>query len=114
MERFDIIEQIINWGLPIITGIVGWFTGRRKRNNDFLADLQSSIDLLSKKNSELMKQVLELNTTVLTLTEENAALKLEIQAVRRENSEMSEEISRLREKLEGVKTITRVKKDESK
>ena len=66
------------------------------------------------KNAELLKEVLTLNDIVLKLTNENAALKAEVKAVRQENKEMSDEISRLREKLDGVKTITRVKKDENK
>ena len=114
MENFDVIEKIVNWCIPVVTGIVGWWTGRRKQKNDVLSDLQSSIDLLSKRNAELVQKVVELNTTVIHLTKENATLKEEVRAVREENQQMSDEITRLREKLDGVKTITRVKKDEQK
>ena len=114
MENFDIIERIVDWARPVITGIAGWWTGRRKQKNDFLSDLQSSIDLLSARNAELIKQVTELNATVIGLKAENSTLKAEIKAVREENQQMSDEITRLREKLDGVKTITRVKKDENK
>ena len=114
MEGFDIIQFLEGLLLPVVTAIAGWMTGRRKRKNDFLSELQNSIDLLSRKNAELLKEVLALNDIVLKLTNENAALKAEVKAVRQENKEMSDEISRLREKLDGVKTITRVKKDESK
>lgn len=114
MENFDVIEQIVDWAVPVVTGAVGWWTGRRKQKNDFLSELQTSIDLLSSRNAELLKQVIELNTTVIDLKAENASLKTEIKAVREENQQMSDEITRLREKLDGVKTITRVKKDEQK
>ena len=36
MENIDIIERIVDWALPVITGIAGWWTGRRKQKNDFL------------------------------------------------------------------------------
>ena len=36
--------------LPTVTGTIGWLAGRRKQKNDFLAEMQSSIDLLSEKN----------------------------------------------------------------
>ena len=114
MEGIDIIQFLEGLLLPVVTAIAGWMTGRRKRKNDFLSELQGSIDLLSKKNAELMQKIVTLNDTVLELSNENAALKTEIKAVRQENKEMSDEISRLREKLDGVKTITRVKKDENK
>ena len=114
MEGFDVIELIERCLLPVVTAIAGWMTGRRKKKNDFLSELQSSIDLLSSKNTDLLKQVMSLNETVVKLTNENAALKAEIKAVRQENKEMSDELSRLREKLDGVKTITRVKNNETK
>ena len=72
MENFDVIEKIVGWVLPTVTGVVGWLAGRRKQKNDFLSDLQSSIDLLSKRNAELVEKVVELNTTVIHLTKENA------------------------------------------
>lgn len=114
MGNFDIIERIMDLALPVITGVAGWWTGRRKQKNDFLSDLQSSIDLLSSRNAELVERVTTLNSTVIGLKAENASLKAEIKAVREENQQMSDEITRLREKLDGVKTITRVKNNETK
>ena len=78
----DILPYIIS----VITGITGWLTGKRKQNNDFLKDLQASIDLLAEKNKQLMEEVVQLR-------QENAKLRVEV-----------EELSR---KLENVKTITR-------
>ena len=78
--------DIINVITTVIAGVVGWFVGRRKQKNDFLSELQSSIDLLASKNKELMQEVV-------ALRQENAKMRLEI-----------EELSR---KLENVKTITK-------
>jgi regulator of replication initiation timing len=57
--------------LPAITGIAGWFTGRKKQSNDFLNDLQASINMLAVKNRELMDEVIKLR-------EENAELRIEV------------------------------------
>ncbi|MDR0834608.1 MAG: hypothetical protein LBN93_10585 [Candidatus Symbiothrix sp.] len=57
--------------LPAITGIAGWFTGRKKQSNDFLNELQSSINMLAVKNRELMDEVIKLR-------EENAELRVEV------------------------------------
>lgn len=93
--------------LPIITGVAGWFSGSRKRNNDFLADLQGSVDMLSKKNNEIL-------TELIGIRSENAKLKIEVATLRAENAELKSEIELLSSKLEGVKTITKtVKKDEN-
>jgi hypothetical protein len=50
--------MILSYAAPAATAVVGWFAGRRKRNNDFLRDMQASIDLLSEKNRELMNEVI--------------------------------------------------------
>lgn len=70
--------------------------GRRKRRNDFVADLQKSIDILSEKNTELIAKVINLNDEVL--------------ALKKENGELKNEVGELRQQLEGVKTITKVEK----
>jgi FtsZ-binding cell division protein ZapB len=79
------VLEIVNAIATPAAGVIGWFAGRKKQNNDFLRDLQASIDLLAEKNRILMEEVVKLR-------EENAKLRGEV-----------EELSR---KLENVKTIT--------
>lgn len=128
MENFDVIKWAVDVGAPVVTGLVGWMVGRGKRKNDFLGELQKSIDILSSKNTALLDQLMkmedlvvkvskenaELKSSVDALTTENKDLKEDIKALRKENLELSEEVGLLRQQLDGVKTITRVKKDESK
>lgn len=127
MELTDIIGVATDALLPVVTGVAGFLGGRRKRRNDFLAELQSSIDALSAKNTEQMKTILSLNDTVVELRRENAEmkagvtalrrentdLKAEVEAMRLENRKLSGEIAQLREQLDGVKTITRVRKGDA-
>jgi len=87
------ISDIINLVAPFLGGVAGWLVGRRKQKNDFLAELQSTIDLLVAKNKELYAEVV---------------------ALRGENSQLRSEVDDLRQKLEGVKIITRkIKADET-
>ena len=86
---------IISVCLTPIVGVVSWFAGSKKRHNDFLKDLQESIDLLSEKNKELLKEVVELRSEVAKLKTENAALCLEVEE--------------LNHKLDNVTKITRAK-----
>lgn len=119
----DWIGLISTGGVGLITAIGGYFTGRRKKKNDFLQDLQQSIDLLSAKNAELLKANLELHETVVGLKTQIAVQGAQIEAqsklikeqedtisgLRSEVSRQAEEINQLNERLSGVKTITRQK-----
>lgn len=111
MEFIDVIKWVVGIVTPVITWLVGWFTAKRQRDNDFLGKLQSSIDLLSSKNNELMSQIVSLNETVICLRRENGELKSEIGALRLENGQLSDEVGKLRDQLTGIKTITRIKKE---
>ena len=91
----DYFITILGYILTPIGGIIGWAFGSKKRNNDFLAELQASIDLLSTKNKELVEEVVKLRAEVLHLKTENAALRREVEE--------------LNSKLENVKTITKTK-----
>ena len=80
------LSDIFTYIAPVLTGVAGWLGGRRKKNNDFLGDLQASIDLLAEKNKTLMEEVVKL---------------------REENAELRVKIEELTHKLEGVRTITK-------
>ena len=89
----DILTTILPFVVSIGTFIAGLFMGKRKRNNDFLCELQTSIDLLSAKNKDLVHEVINLRGEVVQLKSENAALR--------------KEVEELNGKLSNVKTITR-------
>ena len=112
----DTIKQIITWGLSggALGSAIGWFTARRKRRNDFLSDMQKSIDLLSNKYNEQLEENVKLSSLVVSLKNEITSVRAENKKLlegqdelRRENAALSLEISSLREQLAGVKTITK-------
>ena len=72
------MNEILQWSnllLTPISGIVGWFAGRRIRNNNTLNEMQKTIDLLVKKNKELVDEVIRVRMSVAKLEAENAELK---------------------------------------
>jgi septal ring factor EnvC (AmiA/AmiB activator) len=111
METFDIIKWVAEILLPVLTGLAGFFAGKRKRDNDFLSDLQRSINALSEDNAKLIRKTIDLNQEVIALRKENAELKEEVEALRKENAALRDEIGELKSQLDGVKTITRIRKD---
>jgi len=93
--------------LSIITALGGWLFGKRKRKNDFISQLQGSIDLLSTKYTETLAELIlvkEQNTKLLIGQNEMA---IEIQSLRKENAALKLEIEELTNKLRNVKIITR-------
>lgn len=113
MGSIDIIQWAAELLLPVATGVAGYLSGRRKKNNDFLGELQETVNMLTQKNHELMQTVVELRDTIITLRAENAELKSDVAALRKENLKLSSEVAQLREQLRGVRTITRTRPAET-
>jgi len=78
--------DIVNLITPFLGGAVGWFVGRKRQKNDFLNELQASVDLLAGKNKQLIEEVVKL---------------------REENAEFRYNLDELTRKLQNVKIITR-------
>lgn len=54
---FELLITAIGSGS--LSGIITWLFSKRKRNNDFLAELQGSIDILSKNYTETLNKLVE-------------------------------------------------------
>lgn len=52
------LTEAIAFALPsgFLGAVVSWAVGRRKRNNDFLAEMQRSIDLLSERYNLVLQE----------------------------------------------------------
>ena len=85
--------------IPMITAAVGWLVGTRKRNNDFLQDLQASIDLLSSENKKLLADITSVNAEIVAVRKENEELKASVDKLCSENSQLKEEIRQLKDKI---------------
>lgn len=51
---------ILGYVMTPIAAIVSWLVSRKKQDNDFLIELQSSIDVLTAENKKLYKELLDL------------------------------------------------------
>ncbi|WP_018359336.1 hypothetical protein [Porphyromonas levii] len=76
--------------LGLIGTPIAWLAGRKKANNDFLADLQSSIDLLSERNKDLLAEVVELRVENSTLQANQETLMQQLDALKEESEAMRE------------------------
>lgn len=98
---------VIGYIFSALTAVAGWLVGKRKQNNDFLQNLQSSINLLAEENAKLLKELVAIRLQNAELIANQEGMKRKIDALQRENEELRREVERLNQKLEGVKTITR-------
>lgn len=88
--------------LTPISAIVGWFAGKRRRNNDTLQELQKTVDMLVKKNSDLYAKITEQNKLICNLNDKNSELNSQLVEVRRENGELKEGQERMSKQLTAV------------
>jgi len=107
----EILKDIMPYAVPVLTAIAGWLGGTRKKKNDFLCEMQKSIDLLADENAKLVEKVVKLNKEIVELRRENAELLSGQEKLRKENAEMKAEIEELNNRLANVKTITKTKKE---
>jgi regulator of replication initiation timing len=84
----ELFITILGYIITPISAVISYYAGKKKADNDFLQNMQASIDLLAAENKKLMAEVVEL---------------------RKENAKLRIEVEDLNAKLENVKTITRVK-----
>ena len=85
--------------VPIVTAAAGWLAGKRKRRNDFLKNMQDSIDLLSVENKRLLKDLTAVNNEVVALRKENGELKYSVDQLCKENVQLKDEVRNLKNRI---------------
>ncbi|MDE7077140.1 MAG: hypothetical protein K2O55_00975 [Alistipes sp.] len=58
MSDFSWLSDLCAFALPggFLGAVVSWAVSRRKRNHDFLSEMQRSIDLLSEKYNQVLQE----------------------------------------------------------
>lgn len=95
--------NIIDIAVPLVTALAGWLVGTRKRKNDFLHEMQESINMLSTKNKELLEELLEMR-------EENVKLRGNIDLISSELEGLRKEVKSLRESKRELKDLRILRK----
>lgn len=103
----DLFTVIVSSLTTIVGGVVGWLSGRRKRDNTYLQEQLASVNLLLENNKDIMAQYTEAQGRVLALTEENTKLRETIRnlenemvRLRRRNEENKRKIDEMQRKIE--------------
>ena len=93
------LSTLLPYLSAIITGIAGWFAGRRKKRLDAIDNMQLSIDKLVLKNNDLLQEII-------TVKSENADLKIAINSLSNQNESLHKELSELKTYVKKIKSIT--------
>ncbi len=94
MTELSLLGELCAFALPsgFLGATVSWAVGRRKRKNDFLAEMQRSIDLLSEKYN----QVLQENVS---LRQEKADWQVSQRLLNAKVDRLTREVEKLRKNL---------------
>ena len=93
------ISLITDCLVPTITAVVGWLAGKRKRQGDALKNMQESIEMLTGNNKRLLDDLAKVNDEVIALRRENAELKLSVDQLCRENTQLKDEVRNLKNRI---------------
>ena len=93
------LSTLISYAAPAITAAAGWLAGKRKRRNDFLKNMQDSIDILSMENKRLLEDLTTVNREVVALRKENGELKYSVDQLCKENAQLKTEVQDLRKQI---------------
>ena len=93
------LSTLISYAAPALTAAAGWLAGKRKRRNDFLKNMQDSIDILSMENKRLLEDLTTVNREVVALRKENGELKYSVDQLCRENAQLKTEVQDLRKQI---------------
>lgn len=94
MTGFSWLGELLMYALPggFLGAAASWAVGRRKRNNDFLSEMQRSIDLLSEKYNQVLQE------NVL-LRQEKAEWQVVQQTLLAKVDRLTREVENLRRKI---------------
>ena len=93
------LSTLISYAAPAITAAAGWLAGKRKRRNDFLKNMQDSIDILSMENERLLGDLTNVNREVVALRRENGELKYSVDQLCKENVQLKDEVRNLKNRI---------------
>ena len=99
MER---ITNILMYSLPpaFLGSAITWLANRKKSKNDFLNDLQDSINRLVDENKKLLEKVLALQSENINLLNNQETMKLELNKLRSDNQKLLQQVKELKLKIE--------------
>lgn len=103
----ELITLILSTLTATIGGVVGWFSGKRSKDNVYLQEQLASVNLLLENNKMIMGQYTESQERIVSLSSENARLQevirtmeMEIKRLTKKNDDNNRKIAEMQRKLD--------------
>lgn len=100
-------NQILDIGTPMASAAIAsaatFFIGKRKRNNDFLGEMQENIDMLVEKYSETLKELVAIKAQNAKLLDAQHELQSEVKKLRQQNGTLKTKVDKLNKKITEMK-----------
>lgn len=86
--------QILMWALPsgCLSSMITWFVTRRQRDNDFLAELQKSLNLLSNEYTKALNENVGLKADNAHLLANQKVMEEKIDALNRKIDQLTKQL----------------------
>jgi hypothetical protein len=98
---WEVIITAISTGS--LTSLATWMVSRRKRNNDFLGELQNSINVLTENYTKTLNELVTVKQQNAELLIQMADLQLQIAKLKEENAKLICKINELNKLIKSTK-----------
>ena len=105
MKLLDINFELLQWMLVPVTSVVTWLVSTRKRRNDTLASIQTTVDLLVNKNHELVEKLTEANIQIAEQSQRLAEQSAKIAEQNQKIDNLTREMAEMKQEKDGCKQI---------
>ena len=105
MTLQDFMTYFLTPAVAAISWLAARFVEKRKRNNDFISELQKTFDVLVAKYTETLQELVALKGQNAQLLAGQVQMEIQMKQLKEENAKFREEIERLNEMLTNIKSI---------
>ncbi|MHC1780055.1 MAG: hypothetical protein AB9922_07435 [Bacteroidales bacterium] len=100
------IQDILTYVLPLVSAAISWvvsrFVEKRKRNNDFIAELQTTINNIGENYTNTLNKFVDLQKQNATLLQSQHKLELRVKELLADNDKLRNELKSIKESLSSI------------
>jgi len=97
---WDLLLTAITTGS--LTSLATWLVSKRKRNNDFLSELQNSINILSENYTKTLNELVQVKGQNAELLIQVASLQFQVEKLNTENASLIAKMNELKKMIKNA------------
>lgn len=100
------IQDILTYVLPLVSAAISWvvsrFVEKRKRNNDFIAELQQTINNIGENYTNTLNKFVDLQKQNATLLQSQHKLELRVKELLADNDKLRTELKSIKDSISSI------------